>query len=811
MSLDCEIEREKVMAQRGESRARTMINKALERGDGGMTPAGLRLAKQGILPMANGIRAFLLDAASGKPGRRHVAARLLKGVDPELASFICIRVVLSSASKRYALKSTAITVGDRLEAEIMADKFEVANEALFRAVMRNAAARGLAPERAAKSVALANEHAQVVEKEWTQRDRLLVGTKLIEIMIETIGIVQTALVTQNKRKSHKIQLRPEVAEWFERYNNASMLSRPLFLPTVVRPKPWTDPNDGAYFSPVMGRAKIVSRPFPGQVEALRAASMGTVYGAINALQDTPWRINKSVLEVMRQAWTMDAGLTCLPRREDEPIPVTPQEVQDAEKGSQIRKEWRAKVRTIYERNAKGRSARFEMGRALAIAHENEDLEAIYFPHRLDFRGRAYAASTSLNPQGSDEVRGLLEFAEGKPLGERGVFWLGVHGANLFGNDKVSLDDRAKWAWDHITDAMAVVADPLANLWWTEADKPWAFLGWCFEWGRMIPGRPELFHSRLPVALDGSCNGIQHFSAMLRDPVGGAAVNLVPSPKPQDIYQEVANRAIERLEEMSAVDDEDAWIADGWLAFGINRKTTKRAVMVLPYGGTFKSCLGYVREAVRERIDAGVLNPFGDELLRAEVKLAAIIWSSIGDVVVAARTAMSWLQACARVATKAGVPLRWTTPSGFVVCQQYRELKGKRIKTHFCGNLISFGSLEEKDVLDTAKQCSAVSPNFVHSMDAAAMMRTIVSAKESGITSFAMIHDSYGTHAADTDRLAFTLRDEFASMYLRYDVLGSFRDELAAVLPPKFAAELPPLPDQGSLDLRQVLDSQYFFA
>src|SRR5690606_30082627 len=115
------------------------------------------------------------------------------------------------------------------------------------------------------------------------------------------------------------------------------------------------------------------------------------------------------------------GLPCLPRREDEPIPEAPPEVQNDVRGGAIRKEWRKKVRTIHERNARNRSVRFEFVRALAIAEDCLDREAIYFPHRLDFRGRAYAAATSLNPQGADEVRALLEFADGKPLGERGVF------------------------------------------------------------------------------------------------------------------------------------------------------------------------------------------------------------------------------------------------------------------------------------------------------------------------------------------------------------------------------------------------------
>jgi DNA-directed RNA polymerase len=44
----------------------------------------------------------------------------------------------------------------------------------------------------------------------------------------------------------------------------------------------------------------------------------------------------------------------------------------------------------------------------------------------------------------------------------------------------------------------------------------------------MSGRSEEFVSHLPVAFDGSCNGLQNYSMMLRDEVGGAATNLVPS-------------------------------------------------------------------------------------------------------------------------------------------------------------------------------------------------------------------------------------------------------------------------------------------
>jgi DNA-directed RNA polymerase, mitochondrial len=307
------------MAARGKGRSQSIISKYIERGDAGLTPAGIALAKRGIEPLSQAITKFCQEAKSGKAGRKATAYLLLEGVDPDLAAFVTIRAALSGAAKRYTLKSTALTLAERLECELIADRFEVANEALFRAVLRNAASRGLAPERQANAMLLANQKFAVVQDLWTSSQRLHVGIKLIELLIESLGIVESYLVFNRRKRNRRLQLSPRIAEWFPRYNEGSTLTRPLFLPTVVPPKAWDSPFDGAYFSPVMGHAKIMGKPFPGQIEALSQADMGIVYGGLNALQETPWRINQRVLAVMKQAWEMDAKLTCLPERKDDPI------------------------------------------------------------------------------------------------------------------------------------------------------------------------------------------------------------------------------------------------------------------------------------------------------------------------------------------------------------------------------------------------------------------------------------------------------------------------------------------------------------
>ena len=44
--------------------------------------------------------------------------------------------------------------------------------------------------------------------------------------------------------------------------------------------------------------------------------------------------------------------------------------------------------------------------------------------------------------------------------------------------------------------------------------------------------PEAYLSSTAVAMDGSCNGLQHYAALALDDPGGAAVNLTPSERPQ---------------------------------------------------------------------------------------------------------------------------------------------------------------------------------------------------------------------------------------------------------------------------------------
>jgi DNA-directed RNA polymerase len=117
---------------------------------------------------------------------------------------------------------------------------------------------------------------------------------------------------------------------------------------------------------------------------------------------------------------------------------------------------------------------------------------------------------------------------------------------------------------------------------------------------------------------------------------------------------------------------------------------------------------------------------------------------------------------------------------------------------------------ESEGLCSRSQVNGVAPNFVHSLDAAHLQAVALRGKQEGIKHLAVIHDSFGTHAADTGRLSRILRETFVEQYSE-DVLGKFYEEMKEQLGEELAAQLPPPPKFGSLDLNLILEAEYTFA
>jgi DNA-directed RNA polymerase len=212
--------------------------------------------------------------------------------------------------------------------------------------------------------------------------------------------------------------------------------------------------------------------------------------------------------------------------------------------------------------------------------------------------------------------------------------------------------------------------------------------------------------------------------------------------------------------------------------------------------------------MEEQINETGDNPFGDDLFPASVYLANYVWDAISNVIVSASKVMDYIKSVGDVYAEVNKHMEWVTPTGWLVLQSYNNTTTKRIKTHINGEIVKLNMLEEGSTVSRRRTGTGSSPNFIHSLDAAAMTKTINACVNRGILDFAMVHDSYGTHSSHMPMMSDLIRQEFVKMYEQHDVLTELRDHARTTLGTE---DVPLPPDMGDLDIRSVLQSEYFFA
>lgn len=803
------------------------------------TKYGDLLLRRSIYKTSEAIKLFLAQAETGGRGKRHRAVAYLRLFpNPDVIAFIGLRGVIDGLSRRRTLVQVAMNIGGALETELRFTELEEREKGLYVKLMRQIKQN---TEHDKKSIAIHTMNKHDIEFDsWPSTDKLLVGQKVVELVLLATELCEVRTYTKGDKKRNTVIIPTErIREWIDKQNVRNAAMAPLLLPCIVPPKPYTNPTDGGYYTEAITPEAnyLVKTRNKRYFEELlnRENEMPLVYQGVNAMAQTPWAINTAVLDVAKRVWDNGGAWGSLPPREDIPLPLCPQcreTITSTRKGGQphkcfvgnreLLKQWKIAAKQIYTENERLVSQRLSIQKILWTAEKFADEEEIYFPVTCDFRGRAYYTPTFLTPQGADLAKGLLHFATGKPIDTiEAARWLAIHGANCYGEDKISFDDRVRWVTEHEAQIVASAANPddTVEFWGApHVDSPWQFLAWCFEWAAFLKTGSG-FISRICVSLDGSANGIQHLSACLRDEVGAAAVNMTApvNDLPSDIYGLVANRVTEKLEEIvrETKDEEERLMAKKWLEFGITRKLTKRPVMTLPYGSTMYSCRDYLEEAAQELMIAGhaplnFFDPRTDELFRATLFLQKPVWEAIGEIVIAGRQVMTWLADAARAVAKTGVPVSWQTPTGFYVTQNYFSMRERLVSTHIAGSRYRLTLNEPTDKVDSRKQASGVSPNFIHSLDASAMMMTIDYALKAGVTHFGMVHDSYGTHAADVQTMAVELRRAFIDLYKNNDVLGDLRKRLIHLVGGDESL-IPELPKKGKFDIAAIADATYFFA
>lgn len=819
-----DIERQKLleneMLQAGVDRYRAAVAAAKEAGREDETSYGSRMLMACVEPLAEAVREALVDIKEGKAGRHHKALGYLDLLDAETVAFIAVKTAIANVSSETPMNALCISIGSRIEDEV---RFRLVQDRdpdlIARLVKLVEKSTSYAHKRKVLS-AIAGREGHTTADWWNKEDLYHVGLWLFDRLRHATGLFEVEVRIVGRNKSVQMVRASEACiKWITGCKEAHELLQPMYWPTVIPPRRWKGVYGGGYWGKLPRPLCVIkAQGADGYLTELANTDLSQVFDALNTVQDSAYRVNTWVLDRLEEAVGLGRPVkgVAIPPGDD----TKPPRPDDIETNEEARKKYRRAAAEWYEEATAARSKAAQLGSILAQARRFRDEDRFYLPVQMDFRGRLYYLPL-LSPQGPKVVRGLLEAADPLPIEtEEQAGWLMVCVANTFGFDKAGYAERIAWVEEREARVIQAGTDPWADQWWTEADSPWEFLAACREYA-MLKAFGFGYQSRYLGAMDGTCNGLQHLSAMLLDERGGAAVNLLPGDKPSDIYGEVWKATEAKLRLIASLEGEDGVWARKWLAVGGDRKLVKRIVMCLPYGLGQFSARKYLMEAAVERLASRPDKPFAmvredgtetDGVMAAVSWLSPHVWSSIGEVVVAAKAAMEWMQKWAAAVAKAGLPVSWTTPDGLTVQQRYRLDTQKRVDTVLLGGVRFRGVIRAKlEEIDPRAQRTGIAPNFVHSLDAAAMREYVRLGALNGIGTFALVHDSYGCRIAEMPLMHACLREAFHDLYAGKNILGRLRDELLPLVPEEALAELPEVPPMGNLDLALVKESAFFFA
>lgn len=710
---------------------------------------------------------------------------------------------------------------------------------------------------------------------WTPRLKSEIGVYVISLALECLRFVGPdsksypafthRVMSTNGQSIGVLEVNTEVFKLMS-VESATPFVEPWSMPMLVPPRPWITYNSGGYLTHKTSSVRFKEDPLHMALihQADKEGKLEKILCGLDVLGRTAWKINDKILSVALNMWNSGVNVATL----EAPFEGSLLEYK-AKDSFSSHEEYVEYVRRAMERKeniSKSHSNMCDTNYKLEIARQFVGL-LFYLPHSVDFRGRAYPIPPHLSHVGSDLSRGLMIFAEGRPLGERGIRWLKIQLANMAGYDKASFDERVAYAERHLDEVYDCADAPLTGRqWWKKADEPWQCLATCIELASALRSPdPTQYISHLPCQQDGSCNGLQHYAALGGDVDGAKQVNLSPSDRPQDVYSAVANLVSAQIEKDAASDPDH--IA-GKLLGKINRKIVKQTVMTNVYGVTMFGARQQIQDRLKE------FNVVSSESYKdARAYIAMAVFNSLGRLFDNAQRIQTWLTEASfeiaksvppEVSSHFGIGIEtdddgnvlkpprrtrkwmeredpadrypqtsvyWTTPLGFQVLQPYNKMRSVSLRTVLQNINLRISS--KFDPVDVQKQSSAFPPNFVHSLDATHMFMTALACYEAKVT-FASVHDCFWTHAATVDEMSVILREQFIKLHSQ-PILERLRDEFVEryrgyIVPEGLnkgrgpsgdirhiqvsnwrPISIPPIPPKGDFDINLVKNSDYFFS
>jgi DNA-directed RNA polymerase len=286
--------------------------------------------------------------------------------------------------------------------------------------------------------------------------------------------------------------------------------------------------------------------------------------------------------------------------------------------------------------------------------------------------------------------------------------------------------------------------------------------------------------------------------MSKDEVAGRMVGLMEQEKPIDFYIVVAKGILNR----NVGTDLGGILAKIPMKL-IRKGISKRGTMTKAYDAGVK-CIADI--IYMDCYDAGMTTKYGITKTIAK-KLSKDLVETYNTICSGPVSIKNYLQALVkhRVSEQNEDTVCWMSPSGFPCVSEKWIMNKKKIELPFTSGRIQVVVHEQTTRPAMHEMISGISPNYVHSMDAAHMSLVIVELEKAGILSFGAIHDSFSVHAEKVAELLHITKETFINIYVR-NIFADMRTEIIGNDPLFLESE----PTKGKLDLLELMKSDYFF-
>jgi len=604
---------------------------------------------------------------------------------------------------------------------------------------------------------------------WKRSVRVKLGGWLLDCIMEVSGWFYRLPIREGRKTTINILPTPEFLDIKDKVIADAELFSPLTWPMLIKPKDWgRDGSRGGYLlNEIRDCHELVRRGDPLRIQGEKPLAF------LNKIQKVGYRLNPFTVRVAEEL--QQAGISVgkfLPIIHYD-LPTKPPDIAE---NKESRKDYRRRTAEVMNKQSQEvrRSCRTRM--TMEAVQRFKGRERWYVPWSFDYRGRAYPIPAFLTPQDTDFGKSLIRFADDSAVTYESHKWLKFQVSTTYGLDKATWDERQEWA-DHNHELITRVAtDPIRNRpEWEVADEPWQFLAACDEYYHCLIEKDRKT-TGLMIATDATCSGLQILAGLARDKSTAKLVNVLPSNKPQDAYQVVADYAKPYIPKE---------LYPYW-----DRKSVKRTVMTIPYNAKPFSNRSYIRDALKEA---------GFEINKDFLtKTVQAVRDAMNLVVPGPMAVMKWIEdEVAKAITRGDKELTWVTPSGFVVVQRIMKRKMETIELKLLGRCQMRVATDETGEVDRTRHKAATAPNLIHSLDSSLLHLSV----DKFDLPIAVIHDSVLCRATDMSILSSVVREVYMHLFAENDYLTDFASQIGAESKP---------PIIGDLEPRSVIDSTYFF-